>query len=93
MEEYARYRHEYVSQVRNSFDTEELPEKPVEYGRETRWMRIRFIVAVLLFVAFFFWHSSGIQIQDVWSTKIIDMVEDNRYDKLLQDYLKKGNIQ
>lgn len=93
MEDYVRQRREYVSQVRNSFETEEVSEQPVEHGRESLWMRLRFLTAVLLFVAFYFWHSTGMQIQEVTSTKIIDMVEDNRYDKLLQDYLKKGNIQ
>lgn len=93
MEDLAGKRREYVSQVRSSFETGEITDESVKCVREVKWWRLRLLVAILLFVAFFFWHSSGIQIQEIKSTKIIDMIEDNRYDKLLQDYLKKGNIQ
>lgn len=93
MTDYVEQRREYVSRVRNSFDEGTALEPEIEYGMDVKWGKLRFTVALLLLAGFFFWHSTGMQIHEYTSTKVIDMIEESRYDKLLQDYLKKGNIQ
>lgn len=86
--DYAEQRRQYVSQVRSSFDQGE-PETTEETPKwEVLGMRLRFAAAVCLFFLFFYWQSSGITILGYTAGKIIDMIEDNRYDTILQDYDK-----
>lgn len=84
--DYAEQRRQYVSQVRSSFDQNgaEVPEETPK--RESFWMRLRFVTALCLFGLFFYWQSSGIKILGFEAGKVIDMIEDNRYDTFLQDY-------
>lgn len=50
------------------------------------WMRVRFFAAVSLFFFFFCWQSSGKELYGMTPAKMIDMIEDNRYDTILQEY-------
>lgn len=50
------------------------------------WVRVRFLAAVSLFLLFFFWQSSGKELYGVTPAKMIDMIEDNQYDTILQEY-------
>lgn len=86
-------RKQYVSQVRRTFEQAHDEPKEMETGTETKGMRVRFLMSVVLFAAFFCWHSTGVKVYEYTSAKVIDLIEENRYDKILQDYLKKGNIQ
>lgn len=93
MEDYIRQRQEYISRARSSFEEDAVQETSAETEWEVKGMRLRFVASVILFVLFFCWHSADVKFYEYTSTKIIDMIEENRYDKILQDYLKKGNIQ
>jgi len=42
-------------------------------------------VALLLFLFFFAWDDSGNTVCGVTPAKMIDMIEDNRYDTILQE--------
>ena len=44
-----------------------------------------FLVALLLFLFFFAWDDSGNTVCGVTPAKMIDMIEDNRYDTILQE--------
>lgn len=63
--------------------TEQEERQPERTGR---WMRVRFFAAVSLFLLFFFWQSSGKELYGITPAKMIDMIEDNRYDTILQEY-------
>lgn len=63
--------------------TEQEERQPEETGL---WMRVRFFAAISLFLLFFFWQSSGKELYGVTPAKMIDMIEDNRYDTILQEY-------
>lgn len=93
MDEYTRQRQEYVSRARRSFEEDGAQETVMESGQEVKGMRFRFLASVILFILFLCWHSTNIKIDKYTSAKVIDLIEENRYDKILQDYLKKGNIQ
>lgn len=47
--------------------------------------QLRFLVALLLFLFFFAWDDSGNTVCGVTPAKMIDMIEDNRYDTILQE--------
>lgn len=55
-------------------------------GWDSLWMRVRFGVSVFLFLLFFFWQSSGTDVGGITPAKMIDMIQDNRYDTILQEY-------
>lgn len=93
MTDNAEQRRQYISQVRHTFEQEQDESKEMETGTETKGMRVRFLMSVVLFTVFFCWHTTGVKIYEYTSAKVIDLIEENRYDKILQDYLKKGNIQ
>ena len=86
MTDYAKERRAYISQIRSSFDQEtaqmHTPETSEKGGA---WIRVRFGMAVMLFVLFFYWQSSGNTIYGYTPAKMIDMIEDNRYDTILQE--------
>lgn len=84
--DYAEQRRQYISRVRSSFEQgeTEVPKEPS--NREGLGMRLRFAAAVCLFLLFFYWQSSGITILGYEAGKVVDMIEDNRYDTFLQDY-------
>lgn len=86
MTDYAAQRKAYVSQVRNSFGQEsEQMCTPTACGKEGIWIRVRFGIALLLFVVFFYWQTNGSTIYGYTPAKVIDMIEDNRYDTILQE--------
>lgn len=53
--------------------------------REGAGGQLRFLVALLLFLFFFAWDDSGNTVCGVTPAKMIDMIEDNRYDTILQE--------
>ena len=75
MTDYVERRRAYVSQVRSSFE----PQRGRAGGQ------LRFLVALLLFLFFFAWDDSGNTVCGVTPAKMIDMIEDNRYDTILQE--------
>lgn len=98
MTDYAKERRAYVSQVRSSFgqDMDEMqtrtprrmqgPEQEQEQrGRGSLWMRVRFCAAIFLFLLFFCWQDSGKELCGMTPAKMIDMIQDNRYDTILQE--------
>lgn len=93
MTDNAEQRRQYISQVRHTLKREQDAPEKLENGTETKGMRVRFLMSVVLFAAFFCWHTTGVKVYEYTSAKVIDLIEENRYDKILQDYLKKGNIQ
>ncbi len=99
MTDYAKERRAYASQVRSSFEQDMddmqarmrgrvrgLEQEQEQRGRDSLWMRVRFGTAVFLFLLFFFWQDSGKELCGVTPAKMIDMIEDNRYDTILQEY-------
>lgn len=93
MTDYIEQRREYVSRARSAFKEGEVQPSEIDYGTEIKWGRLRFAAAIILLAGFAYWHNSGAEIYECTSAKVIDMIEESRYDKFLQDYLKKGNIQ
>lgn len=88
MTDYAERRRAYVSQVRSSFETgadagEAFDGEEPQRGRTGG--QFRFLVALLLFLFFFAWDDSGNTVCGVTPAKMIDMIEDNRYDTILQE--------
>lgn len=97
MTDYAKERRAYVSQVRSSFgqDMDEMQARmprrtqgleQEQRGRGSLWMRVRFCAAIFLFLLFFCWQDSGKELCGMTPAKMIDMIQDNRYDTILQEY-------
>lgn len=95
MTDYARERRAYVSQIRSSFDEnmDEIPERLQERVQEQKlrggehfWVRLRFCAAVFLFLLFFYWKGSGQEIGGITPAKMTDMIKENRYDAIFQEY-------
>jgi len=98
MEDYAIRRHEYVQQVRASFDqpTEEgynytkrrteNDEEPVD--TTFLGLKIRLTIAVVLFCVIFFCKYNSYPIFGMEVAEIIDMISDNQYYTFLQTYVK-----
>lgn len=87
MVDYAEQRRQYVSQIRDSFDQREAEAAEPEPGTASWGMRLRFVVALALFLLFFYWYDADIVIQGCTAEKVMDLIEDNRYDTILQDYV------
>ena len=88
MTDYVERRRAYVSQVRSSFEAgadagEPFDREEPQRGRASG--QLRFLVALLLFLFFFAWDDSGNTVCGVTPAKMIDMIEDNRYDTILQE--------
>lgn len=86
MTDYASQRKQYVSEVRNSFEQSRTEEAEPQPGLERVGMRLRLAAAVCLFLVFFYCHSNGVTFAGYTTGKMIDMVADNRYDTILQEY-------
>lgn len=93
MEDYADYanqRKAYISEVRSSFEQGDAESGAGRQVRETTGGRLRLLVSLILFLLFFVWYDSETTIQGMAPEKVIDLIEDNRYDTILQEVLSAG---
>lgn len=94
MEDYALRRKEYVQQIRASFDQSNdalepgLVEIPTTEYSAFFGLKIRSMIAILLFLAFLFCKYNSYPIFGYTTTEIIDIITDNQYYTFLQDYVK-----
>lgn len=89
-EDYAIRRKEYVNGIRRSFDE---PQKIIEGQQEKDvsssflMLKIRIIVALCIFFAFLFCHIGKYDFYGYQTKELIDIISDNHYYTILQDYV------
>lgn len=96
-DDYEERRRQYVSDIRKSFHESEIREKnkknDVSYGDQDvtetsfSFSKIRILIAVLIFGAFFYLHYTKSTILGYDAEDIIDIISDNHYYTNLQEYV------
>ena len=92
MTDYAERRKQYVAEIRRSFDGEKTEEPEEQAVPESFGARFRFVLAVCLFLLFFCWYDSGNAFYGITAGKVIDRIEEKRYDDFLQRYLTEQTL-
>ena len=90
-EDYAVRRREYIRQIRESFDMPEQTEEETE-GREhlvsyALSFKIRAVIAILAMTGFLIAWQSDYEMQGYHAKDLVDIISDNNYYTILQDYV------
>ena len=90
-DEYAVRRKEYVREIRRSFDhPEEMPDtEPEEAQTFIPWifLKIRSVFAVFLMIGFLILKYNQYEFYGYQAKDVIDIISDNQYYTILQDYV------
>lgn len=97
-DEYVERRRAYVTEIRNSFDEENIESMSYEEGRQpgvhsALFAKIRLLAAVLLFALFAAFYFTGISIGGYTAEDVIDEISDNHYYTKLMEYVKITEVE
>ena len=84
---YAQERRRYISEIRDSFELDGQREAPAEPVRAFGGVRLRLTVSLLLLILFVVWQDAGTKIKGCTPEQVLDLIEENRYDTILQEAL------
>ena len=90
-DEYVERRRAYVNEIRRSFDRSEVENDTVEEETQTSvpWIffKIRMVLAVLLMIGFLVLKYNAYEFHGYQAKDVIDIISDNQYYTILQDYV------
>ena len=90
-DEYVERRRAYVNEIRRSFDRPEVENDTVEDETQTSvpWIffKIRMVLAVLLMIGFLVLKYNAYEFHGYQAKDVIDIISDNQYYTILQDYV------
>ena len=90
-DEYVERRRAYVNEIRRSFDRPEVENDTVEEETQTSvpWIffKIRMVLAVLLMIGFLVLKYNAYEFHGYQAKDVIDIISDNQYYTILQDYV------
>lgn len=90
-DEYVERRRAYVSEIRRSFDRPEVENGTAEEESQplVSWifLKIRIVLAVLLMLAFLLLKYNAYELHGYQAKDVIDIISDNQYYTILQDYV------
>lgn len=81
-------RREYIREVRKSFDEPEQ-EETEEHGMPSGWLslKIRLVLALCLMSGFLIARQNAYEILGYQAKDLVDIISDNYYYTILQDYV------
>ena len=90
-DEYVERRRAYVNEIRRSFDRPEVENGTAEEESQplVPWifLKIRIVLAVLLMLAFLLLKYNAYEFHGCQAKDVIDIISDNQYYTILQDYV------
>ena len=90
-DEYVERRRAYVKEIRRSFDRPEVENGTAEEESQplVPWifLKIRIVLAVLLMLAFLLLKYNAYEFHGYQAKDVIDIISDNQYYTILQDYV------
>ena len=90
-DEYVERRRAYVNEIRRSFDRPEVENGTAEKESQplVPWifLKIRIVLAVLLMIAFLLLKYNAYEFHGYQAKDVIDIISDNQYYTILQDYV------
>ena len=90
-DEYVERRRAYVNEIRRSFDRPEVENGTAEEESQplVPWifLKIRIVLAVLLMLAFLLLKYNAYEFHGYQAKDVIDIISDNQYYTILQDYV------
>lgn len=90
-DEYVERRRAYVNEIRRSFDRPEVENGTAEEESQplVPWifLKIRIVLAVLLMIAFLLLKYNAYEFHGCQAKDVIDIISDNQYYTILQDYV------
>lgn len=90
-DEYVERRRAYVNEIRRSFDRPEVENDTVEEETQTSvpwiFLKIRMVLAVLLMIGFLVLKDNAYEFHGYQAKDVIDIISDNQYYTILQDYV------
>ena len=90
-DEYVERRRAYVNEIRRSFDRSEVENDTVEEETQTSvpwiFLKIRMVLAVLLMIGFLVLKYNAYEFHGYQAKDVIDIISDNQYYTILQDYV------
>ena len=90
-DEYVERRRAYVNEIRRSFDRPEVENGIAEEESQplVPWifLKIRIVLAVLLMLAFLLLKYNAYELHGYQAKDVIDIISDNQYYTILQDYV------
>ena len=91
IDEYVERRRAYVNEIRRSFDRPEVENDTVEEETQTSvpwiFLKIRMVLAVLLMIGFLVLKYNAYEFHGYQAKDVIDIISDNQYYTILQDYV------
>ena len=91
MDEYVERRRAYVNEIRRSFDRSEMENDTAEEEAQTSvpwiFLKIRMVLAVLLMIGFLLLKYNAYEFHGYQAKDVIDIISDNQYYTILQDYV------
>ena len=90
-DEYVERRRAYVNEIRRSFDRSEVENDTVEEETQTSvpwiFLKIRMVLVVLLMIGFLVLKYNAYEFHGYQAKDVIDIISDNQYYTILQDYV------
>ena len=90
-DEYVTRRRAYVNEIRRSFDQPEEENGSAEEDAQTSvpwiFLKIRMVLAVLLMIGFLLLKYNAYEFYGYQAKDVIDIISDNQYYTILQDYV------